>query len=796
MQLESQLQGYQMLLGGSDFARYTTAGQAKDRIVIGFPISVYPQRRHENMAAEVEITYFPPNANQFVAHRDCKQRPAANAVSDNDERFSPGDAANASAACEQQEQTLTIINILPTDRSYNVVGVAERSTQFAAAAVVGTVGLGGSAARSKETQFLVAQQDTVALQGNGSATCPMEPVAESEPHEREDTQSHADWSETVPGELRGEEHCVPGSRGVRFKWQFRPVLGESFVRPGRRVTFVQLAIPNVRRPYPGYGGIVYIRTLWVPFDSKRGVIEDDPLQSRSKSVASPAHYTVANVFGHTFISSEVSKIAVSDLGSGSLLVSLDGTYLTGATVRIGGSMLTSSTPGFLSEYNSVHFVTTAQALAQGGSYLISAEGVESRIDLSSVCKSWDDDSECALDEPDPNRRKLTIAGISVLPVSETSSLVKVTLDRLSLLPQQYSYYHYQRDEGGNVIGNLQQRKPDLSKPFPMNITNLRHTLQQWPLVLNVGGRIYGFSDAPFQSIKTESGGVTLAAVVSNDSINVSPQVRVQRLFGNPQDDSDWQSFVPPGRITVSLDPRWIAERAAKERAGSIGPCRAGVTCHYVIAGASVEDMSVEDVPTGCGKVILASSNSIQRNARGLAIPGCARQLSLRYPVSSLSGAAMEDDSRRIEGHITVMLTGPTTSTPDAAKDAIPVPGTVSPHFQLTRTVKQAYVSDGVAYLTVNVQSLKDQTATVSVQNADVIRAEDGNGTLLPLQPGNSVIVLQDTPITFQIRNYGLQGVGVQAEGKNAGVSTGKLKFDPPFAIVTRSNPTPGGRRAN
>src|SRR6202044_1307877 len=62
MQLESQLQGYELLLGGSDFARYTISGLAKDRVVIGFPITITAQDRHKNMAAEIEVTYFPPNA--------------------------------------------------------------------------------------------------------------------------------------------------------------------------------------------------------------------------------------------------------------------------------------------------------------------------------------------------------------------------------------------------------------------------------------------------------------------------------------------------------------------------------------------------------------------------------------------------------------------------------------------------------------------------------------------------------------------------------------------------------------
>src|SRR5262249_23330285 len=158
--------------------------------------------------------------------------------------------------------------------------------------------------------------------------------------------------------------------------------------------FVQLAIPNVRRPYPYYGGVVYIKTTWLPFHQDTGVVDElnGPGDAQGRTDENDMG-AAKNVFGHTFISADVSNINVSDLGGGSLLVKLTGSYLNGAIVRVGGNLLNTSSPGFLSDYNSLLFATTAQALAQGGATLISTQGVETPIDLRSICKSWDDIGE-------------------------------------------------------------------------------------------------------------------------------------------------------------------------------------------------------------------------------------------------------------------------------------------------------------------------------------------------------------------------------------------------------------------
>jgi len=833
MQLESQLQGYELLLGGSDFARYTISGLAKDRVVIGFPITISAQDQHKNMAAEVEFTYFPPNANQFKDYRDCTQEALHGRAAPQENRFSIGDGTNAQSACREQEATPTIINILPTERSYNVVGVSSKSTSFGAAAIVGTVSLGAAGGSSKQTQYLLAQQDTVALQGEGTAVCAAGPT--QVPPITVGTQPGP--GETIVYDPLDVEHCVDGSRGVRFKWQFRPVLGESFVRPGRRVTFVQLAIPNVRRPYPNYGGIIYVRKTWKPIDTDTGVVKEaSPATPEPTDTPGPV-FSMKYVLGHTFISSEVSSVAISDLGSGSVLLSLRGTYLTGARVRIAGTILDTSSPGFIADYNSLQFVTTVQALAQAGATLISSEGVESPINISSVCKSWDEIGECVLDAAQ-NSGKLEITRVSVSPVSDSSSLIRVELAQPSVRVDHYHYLHYKK-VNGDVDESLYQRGPDTSICHHVRPEDLEKSLNQWPVVLTVGAKTYGFSDLPFQSMtevrpqenaKTSSAKtvketvcddsnklsrvdvvthdqhVYLSVVASNDSLNASPQVRVQRLFGNPGDDSSWRSFVPPGRLTIAADPSCAAPKQTpvhpaanskeekkpaeqdKEKDKNVkkdAALTAAAPCGFVVSGAGVEDM--EPTKDKSCKVEMDSSTAYERNVRALRVGKCARQVALTYK--------SQWGQEAFVGEIVLPIPAKADSPASAPADTTPGDG-AAPHFKMVRSGPIASSSAGLATVTVGIQNLKDQSATVSVQNADIVTATDGLQNALAIQAGNQVVVAQDTNIFLQVRNFSSNGFNVQAEGKNGSTSAGKLKFISNFTVTKDAGGGSSTQKAN
>jgi hypothetical protein len=396
-------------------------------------------------------------------------------------------------------------------------------------------------------------------------------------------------------------------------------------------------------------------------------------------------------------------------------VSVKGTYLTGTTVRIGGTILNSSSPGFIADYNSLQFVATTQSLAQSGAVLISSEGVESPINLSSVCKSWDAEGECALETIGTDPNKLRILGVSVFPISDTTSLIRVKVDQASLRLDRLIYYHYQRDGQGDVAESLDKRIVDTRHVYPDNpgdyhqLMLLDASVNKWPVVLVVGGKTYGLSDLPFQATESDGTYRYFSVVATNDSINASPQIKLQRLFGNPDDDSDWQSFVPPGRLTIAVDPRCSAPKAADvppatgDQRKKPKPAKTAAPCGYVVSGARVGEMNLEgdSRPKAC-KVVLDEPNDYEKNARGLKADKCARQIALQYQ--------SEWDYHKFDGEIVLSI--PVKPAAPATPPADTTPGDgPTPNFQMARSGLLASSSAGLATVTVEIKSSSLKTPT-------------------------------------------------------------------------------------
>jgi hypothetical protein len=128
-----------------------------------------------------------------------------------------------------------------------------------------------------------------------------------------------------------------------------------------------------------------------------------------------------------------------------------------------------------------------------------------------------------------------------------------------------------------------------------------------------------------------------------------------------------------------------------------------------------------------------------------------------------------------------------TGAKNVAKTIVQTPNT--PNFTLSRSVQDILEREGVVYIEVGVQKLKDQSATLTVSNADIVAATDGSGASLAVLAGNKVTVTQDTYVILQLRNASPSTVNVVAEGTTGGVSTGKVTFDGNFNI-TRATVAP------
>lgn len=861
-QLSSQITGYSLLLSGSDFARYTTNGAAKDHIVVGFPISINAGLAHRDQAAEVRIVYYPPNAAQFEdPKRFANVGPSDHQTQSvcSEKFFSPGDP-NAPIACLEQEQSPTIITLLPNDTGYNTANISSKSVNLGLGAVIGTVNVGASAGRGQQTQYIRAAQDTVGMEESGPHVC----------------RSDAPRSELGV-------QCIPNSRGVAFRWQFRPVLGERTVRTLQRLLFVQLAIPYAHRPYPGYGGVVEVQTRWLPFDSALGVIKGPHSQEET---------AVSTVFGHPFMSPVIFSINVKDLGAGSVLVIVQGKYLIGATVRIGSTVLNGSSPGFLTTYNALQFTTTAQALALSGAFLTSSSGVDTPLTAVSLCKAQDPLGECYRNPADSRSARFKIKKISIDPISDSASQVRIELTSAMSSPDyDYKYHRYFRSQG-DVVETTDDRKPaDKDESLDKDVLKRINML---PILVYAGGKAYGFSDLPLQylnpgdpsdlsksspsakaspfaprSAKSSTQGVSATAphdlavisfIAANDSLNASPELKVQRLFGDPESDSAFVPFVPLNSLTVAAIPKPTPPKKADDppaprrenapvsaNSTSVSatpqptsttqtptPAGGGTTaappvaapkvpsepapnkpappapkpgpvaepkcdqetqsCEYLLSGAWA-DAARPDEPCGpphrnfgAGMISFVAQSSGHSVRRFTALKG-TKQVSLNFELRSSA-----DSEDCIIQTLTLPLASlPSTSSTDPLT-ALNFQTQTHPNFSLVRSVMTTHeAEDGTASITVGVQKLKDQTAILTVAKANIDSATDGNKVSLAVLPGGQVTVSQDTLITFKLRDADPANVNITAEGKNGSVSTGKVSFKNPFAIVPRPSPASAGK---
>ncbi|HYR27962.1 MAG TPA: hypothetical protein VEU30_05820, partial [Thermoanaerobaculia bacterium] len=262
-------------------------------------------------------------------------------------------AADASAGGEPPRITA----LLPREKTYNVASIMERNTSIGAGVVTQVASVGASFLRGRKNFYIVQDQDTVAV--------PMQP---------------ADYP--------------AGSRSVRFAWQFRPVLGQEYVRVGLKQTFVQLAFPSLASS-PLFGN-VKINTYWRRYDRGRNVVGEiipGSLRQYKRTVAIPG-------FDLTPDLASFSLDSIEDVGGGHVLVKLAGRFLNGTSIRIGPEILQ---PGsrMTFDYNLLRFVAPVTDLATKRVYVINRDGSETELKVKNDIA---------------DKQKLKIDSVTVTPI--------------------------------------------------------------------------------------------------------------------------------------------------------------------------------------------------------------------------------------------------------------------------------------------------------------------------------------------------------------------------------------------
>lgn len=427
--------------------------------------------------------------------------------------------------------------LLPREKTYNVAAITDHSASIGAGFVTGLAGVAGSFLWGHKTYYVVKDQDTVA-------------------------------------------RMVPPDQPTQtaFLWEFRPVLGQSFVQAGLKQTFVQLAFDK-----PGAAGVVgaiKIRTYWRRYDRKTGMLKD--------VIDDPHEYDFKNIYNFE-LKPDLAGVGVNDLedlGGGQMLVTVPGRFLDGSYVRVGSSILTPGSTGFTFEYRLIRFQASIADLATKRVVLVSRDGNETDI----------------LVHEDPARPVDFVNPPTVTPLDDTNSLLQIPL------------------------------KPGVYNPLR-------------PLVVVIGGKVYGYSDAPLTVTgNTLSIALPTSFLISNATLTVMPLLADPDLARNAtlfpaRTEGDRLVLVSQTSATVTY------LLLGRGLAGITVASPTGITPQSVGAGAGVD-------PDAMALITLSVDNAKNIKQLLLQRPG-ERPFAVALPALPAAGTSSTDQTPKFAERVTV-----------------------------------------------------------------------------------------------------------------------------------------------
>jgi len=377
-------------------------------------------------------------------------------------------------AAAPSDERPSITALLPQEKTYNVAAISDKSISLGAGIATATAGAAANFLWGHKQYFIVKDQDTLATQ--------FEPT---------DAEIALLSSQSAPIEAR---------RLRAFAWQFRPVLGRPYVQAGVRQVFVQLAFP-VRGIAPAVKsfGTVRIRTYWRRVDPKTGVllwIVPGSL-SESTNVTPILNYDMHQRWGPV---ATFNSTNMEDLGSGKMLIKLEGRLLPGTYLRVGSSVIQPGTATSPSDLKMTRFVANIADLATLKTFVISRDGTEYPL-------------------------KILPHGNNQFVVDQKASAVKSLDD-------------------ANVLLQVHIRNFNVNDDIPP--------------VLLIGGKVYGYSDAPLdRDCNPAAGACVLSVVLPKGLLSSSPLISVKALM---LDEDGIQASFAANRTFNIFPPTRVPEK--------------------------------------------------------------------------------------------------------------------------------------------------------------------------------------------------------------------------------------------
>ena len=366
VQLNSQITTLRLLLQGALSDQYLVKGSravgTRQQTTVGFAISLNPPHRFRHAVAEVRV---------WIDSR-------------------------------RGVDPVSVMNLLPADKTYNVARITSHQNAFGAGAVVEAVNIGAATGRSKDRLYLVKDIDTVALQyrrekpTDGGADRLPRSVQE---HIRDAVRQAIIW-QSIQDECADDP--VPASNAIVFGWQFRPVLGADYVQAGQRLVFAQLALPIGLGDQ--FAPLVHIQTRWREYDPKRRVV--GAVYSGSCSITEdPNPITVVSPL-------RVHRARWEDMGGGVLKLSASGDFFSSSFAVLSGPNTTA--PVMFDGRNIQVFGNAGSLLLSGDLQLVAEDGRITRMGMGTIFG--------------PRACGIAKATMTALPRPDGNSVVEATID--------------------------------------------------------------------------------------------------------------------------------------------------------------------------------------------------------------------------------------------------------------------------------------------------------------------------------------------------------------------------------
>lgn len=271
-------------------------GEPRQQAILGFRVNVDPPREARKMAAFVEITIVPrcPESNTRTGDRD----------------------------------QLSVVALMPQEKTYNASSVSTKTGQFGGAAIAGVFSLGVNVKKTNQVFYLYRDSDTL----------------------------------SYPNLPTGAAHD-PGA--VTFGWQFRPVLGRESVSAEPRQLLAVLALPqtDIGTDAGDLELEAHVRTYWRRYHrrsqtSRKKPLLEDPSRPLGRIAAWKSGWFEES------LRPSIERVSWSTIGDNRALVTVHGkNFFSGTRVLLGSSTIDERSGLILKSDQTLEFTTSLAALA-------------------------------------------------------------------------------------------------------------------------------------------------------------------------------------------------------------------------------------------------------------------------------------------------------------------------------------------------------------------------------------------------------------------------------------------------